>query len=171
VIDYALAQFETQLSKQLESFSGRLDGARHRKAELETELRKLTTAVAVTGHSTFLLEGIADRERELRSLTDQLLSGERGSLQRDLADLRQFVHSRLSDVMKLLYSDVGRARAELAKHVSSITMCQTREGRDGFYIASGEWNLLGNEWPRAGTVNQHFRMVAGGGFEPPTFGL
>jgi Recombinase len=79
VIYNTLDRFETELAKQLQALSGQMDGIRRRKMELESELQRLTVAVAQGGHSAFLLEGITERERELRSLNDQLVSGESGS--------------------------------------------------------------------------------------------
>ena len=84
VIDYTLDRFETELKKQFQSLSGQMDGLRRRKRKLEAELQRLTKAVAEGGHSTFLLEGIAERESELRSLTQTLIAGEPGSIQSSL---------------------------------------------------------------------------------------
>jgi hypothetical protein len=168
VVDYALGQFEKELGHQLQSLSGQMDASRRRKVELEAELRRLTSAVAKVGDSCFLLEAIVDHERELRGLTDRLLSGEPGSIQASLADLRQFVHSRLSNVKKLLYSDVEHARLEPARRVSRITMRPVETAGQRHYIASGEWGLLGEGFAASGGG---LEMVAGAGFEPATFGL
>ena len=44
-----------------------------------------------------------------------------------------------------------------------------------FYVAEGEWNMFGGlkNGPQLtdGEEGQYFRMVAGAGFEPATFGL
>jgi hypothetical protein len=47
------------------------------------------------------------------------------------------------------------------------------EGKKGHYVAVGEWNLLGGYqgFGAPETTEKRVRMVAGGGFEPPTFGL
>ena len=76
---------------------------------------------------------------------------------------------RLANVRQLLISDVQKAKAELGKHVSGIRMVPQIEGKKGHYVAEGEWNLLGgyDDAVAAG----HFRLVAGEGFEPSTFGL
>jgi hypothetical protein len=69
-------------------------------------------------------------------------------------------------------SDVRKAKAELQKHVTEIRMVPQLEGKKGHYIAEGEWNLLGGYGEGAGNpTGVHFRMVAGEGFEPSTFGL
>jgi hypothetical protein len=68
--------------------------------------------------------------------------------------VRQFVTDRLGDIRSLLRADVQRAKAELAKHVSTIEMIPQEAGRKGHYIAAGEWDLLGGEEKRV-------RVVAG----------
>src|SRR5947207_13354854 len=91
---------------------------REQKEKLESELRRLTSAIAEQGHSSFLLAAIAEREGKLREITDRLLSGGVGSVEAQVADIRRFVAERLSDLRKLLYRDVALARAELGKHVT-----------------------------------------------------
>ena len=56
----------------------------------------------------------------------------------------------MSNIRQLLYADLQRAKAELAKHVSGIRMLLQPEGKKGYYIAAGEWNLLGGYSQGAG---------------------
>ena len=79
---------------------------------------------------------------------------------------------QLGEIRQLLSADVQKAKAELEKHVTSIRMVPQLEGKKGHYIAEGEWNLMGGYGEEAGdSATKCIRMVAGGGFEPPTFGL
>jgi hypothetical protein len=65
-----------------------------------------------------------------------------------------------------------RAKTELQKHISEIRMLRQAEGKKGFYVAEGNWDLLAGYGEDAGnSATKRIRMVAGGGFEPPTFGL
>jgi hypothetical protein len=54
-------------------------------------------------------------------------------------------------------------------------MYPLEDGEGWYYIAEGAWDLLGADPKspkmRAVTAEGRVRMVAGGGFEPPTFGL
>jgi hypothetical protein len=104
-------------------------------------------------------------ERELTEIETSLRQGDEDS-GKSPEELQQFVHDRLLSLPDLLSCDVPRARAELAKHVSQITMHPTDQNGTRHYVCQGDWNLLGSLTGR-GDV----RMVAGGGFEPPTFGL
>ena len=47
---------------------------------------------------------------------------------------------------------------------------ETGDGR-GKYVAEGQWNLLGGYQEGSSLADERVRLVAGGGFEPPTFGL
>ena len=56
-----------------------------------------------------------------------------------------------------------------------VQMYPTEDGEGWCYLAEGTWDLMGNA-PVGPTLGQpedgwRFEMVAGGGFEPPTFGL
>jgi hypothetical protein len=119
-----------------------------------------------------LVEAINDRERQLRDITERLLSAGPGSLESHLSGIRQFVTKRLSDLQGLLSGETTLARVEIQKHLEEIRMTpQYGEGKP-HYLAEGAWNLLGKETgPSHNTAPLPIRMVAGGGFEPPTFGL
>lgn len=143
-IDYALSQFEIQLRKELQSMSSQMDAVRQRKAQLEEEIRNYTRALA-DGYSPAITAEVAAREKELAAITDRLVSGEAGSIQARLAEIRQFVQSRLADVRKLLYSDIPRARQELARHVDAIILKPTEDNGRRYYLATGSWNLVGKE--------------------------
>jgi site-specific DNA recombinase len=171
-IEYVIAEFGRQLKGALENLSSELSEMRERKAKIETELGRLTATAAQTGPSFFLVEAINDRERQLRDITERLLSAGPGSLESHLSGIRQFVTKRLSDIQGLLSGETTLARAEIKKHLEEIRMTpQYGEGKP-HYLAEGAWNLLGKETgPSHNTAPLPIRMVAGGGFEPPTFGL
>ena len=73
--------------------------------------------------------------------------------------IRSSIRKALSDIPSLLKKAPEQAKAKLSEHLKTIEMIPQS---DGSYVASGEWDLLGVRGPV---------MVAGGGFEPPTFGL
>jgi len=56
-----------------------------------------------------------------------------------LREIEDFVFSRLKDLSGLLTSEIPRAKAELAKHCTNITLTP----EDKTYRLSGEWDLLG----------------------------
>jgi hypothetical protein len=171
VIDYAVEQFGKKLVQSMATMSQTLGRMRDRKHELEAELGRLTAAVAASGHSAFLLTAITDRERELRDITETLLAERGESIESRLKDIRQFVTDRLGDLRKLLNADVQRARAELAKHVTDIRLVPVQAASQSHYIAEGTWDLVGGYEGGSNREGKRVGLVAGGGFEPPTFGL
>ena len=171
-IDYVIEEFGRQLKVALENLSGELAQMRERKETIEAELRRLTATAAQTGPSPFLIEAINDRERQLRDITERLLSAGPGSVESHLTGIREFVTKRLSDLQGLLSGETTLARTELKKHVEEIRMTpQYGYGRP-HYLAEGAWNLLGKETgPSHNTAPLQIRMVAGVRFELTTFGL
>ena len=164
VIDYTLREFQRHLAAARVYAAQDQERAQERKKTLEEQLQRLTGAVAESGHSSFLLQAIAEREGELAEV-ERLRAAAGDSVNLDQDELRRFALEQLSALPELLSADVGRARAELAQHVTQITMTPAQANGTQHYFCQGDWNLLGPT--KAGDV----RMVAGGGFEPPTFGL
>jgi site-specific DNA recombinase len=164
-IDYALQEFQRQLDSASASAGKDRERKKAHKKELEEQLQRLTTAVAQTGHSASLLQAIAEREQELAEVEKSLCQeGANGGVHSE--ELRRFAVARLSALPELLSSDVARARSELARHIDFVKMTPTEEDGNRRYFCEGDWNLIGS-LAATGDV----RMVAGGGFEPPTFGL
>jgi hypothetical protein len=167
-IEYVLAEFQRQLGQALSTMQDDLGRARDRKIQLEKELGNLIGAVAATGHTASMAEAIGERERELRTITQQLLGNQCEAVMPQLSELRDFILERLTNIRALVTSNVERARVELAKHITSITL----QPQDGHYEAMGEWNVVGKQQPNTSKGDgMRVWMVAGDGFEPPTFGL
>ena len=163
-VDYVIDEFERQLHASLSDLTNQVGLMRHRSGLLQSELRNLVAMTATCGPSPSLIDGINQREQELKTITRQLLASEGASVTSQVRQVRQFVTERLGNIRGLLTANVQQAKAELAKHVSTIKMFPKETGHVGHYVAIGEWNLLGAEAERV-------RMVAGEGFEPSTFGL
>ena len=68
--------------------------------------------------------------------------------------MQQFVQERLQDVRGLLFADVSRAKAELSKHCTAITLTPTASG----FRISDDWNLLADVWMVPGA--RHGRNVS-----------
>jgi site-specific DNA recombinase len=172
VVDYALQEFERQLCASLADLATGLDRMRQRKEAIQQELDRLIAAVASVGHSPALVKAINEREQELGEIAQKVLAAQPDSVSARVSRTRLFVSERLGNIRQLLYADVQKAKAELAKHVTSVEMVPRSEGKEGHYIAIGEWNLLGGFGGNSDeTGEKRVRMVAGEGFEPSTFGL
>ena len=77
--------------------------------------------------------------------------------------MRLFVKGQVATIRHLTRTDVRKANEELLPQVAE---------KKGYYVAEGEWKLLGGYGEGVGNPNaEHIRLVAGAGFEPATFGL
>jgi site-specific DNA recombinase len=147
--DYAVMEFQRQLQAALGGLSDDLAEMRQRKTRLEAEVRRLVSAVAECGHSKSLLEEIGRKEAELQAIVDRLLSTTPESIESRVGEIRNFVASRLTNLRDQLRKDTALARTELLKHSSEITMTPHRDSERRFYVAEGNWDLLGNAWSEA----------------------
>ena len=143
VIDFAIAEFGRQLRTALASMSSEVVGLRRRKEQLGTEIRRLTDAIAQGGPLDSLLSELASRESELKVITIRLLSANGSSIDDRLQEIRQFVTNRVTNLRRLLSRDTALAKSDLQSHITEIRMMPTEDGREWYYIAEGNWNLLG----------------------------
>jgi DNA invertase Pin-like site-specific DNA recombinase len=167
VVEYALQEFERQLTVTLADLSGQVHRMRQRREQIQSELGRLVETAAVCGHSAALVEAINSREQELNEIAQRLLAAEPGSVSAHISNIRRFVSERLLNIRQLMNGDVRGAKALFAKHVSTVQMFPQAEGKKGHYVASGEWNLMGGY--AEGIENQdstemRVRMVAGAYF-------
>jgi site-specific DNA recombinase len=167
IVDYALQEFERQLTSALSELSGQVGRMHQRRDQIQGELRRLIETAAACGHSATLVEAINSREQELSEITQRLFTSQSDSVSVHVAKIRRFVSERLGNIRELLNADVQKAKAELAKHVTEIRMLPQPQGKKGHYIATGEWNLLGGYPEGVGLqvgAGKRVRMVAGAYF-------
>jgi hypothetical protein len=143
---FALEEFKRQLQERLTAARSHLGVLRAKREKLKTEISNLARAVAEGHSSTALLIELGKRERELEGISEQLLAADGTGFDARLQEIERFVQQRLQDVRALLLADVPRAKAELSKHCSAITL--TPQGST--YRISGDWNLLGGRSDGAG---------------------
>ncbi len=111
VVDYAIGEFERQLDASLADLTGQAGRMRQRSEQIKQELRNLVAMTATCGPSPALIEGINQREQELKAIIGQLLAGERGSVSPQVGQIRQFVTERLGNIRGLLAADAQRPKA------------------------------------------------------------
>jgi hypothetical protein len=76
----------------------------------------------------------------LEEISDELLATDDRGIDARLKEIEEFVVSGLRNVQRRLAGEIPRAKAELAKHCTEITL--TPEGNS--YKLTGDWDLLGN---------------------------
>ena len=173
-IEFAIEIFGRQLRSSLASVSSKLGEMRSRKEKLEREIRNFTQAIAENGHSKYIIEEIAVREKEISGITDRLLSSTPDSIEAQIGEVRRLVEEGIQNLQSLSKLESSAAKEELHSHLSAVRMYPSVDGEGWYYLAEGAWDLLGAD-PLAPDTRVYeegrIRMVAGGGFEPPTFGL
>ncbi len=173
-VSYAVAEFCRQLKEADGNLSREAERAIEQKRKVQAELSRLVLAVADSGHSTFLIEAIDQREQDLRNINERLNACGPGREQLQPADVTDFVKDRLATLCDLLNSDVTQARTELLRHVSEIRLKPMQAETGSEYVAEGEWDLLGThpETDRARhLLGVRARLVAGVRLEPTTYRL
>jgi site-specific DNA recombinase len=143
VIDYAITEFGRQLRAALSCMSSELTGLRRRKEQLEAEIRRFTAAIARGGPLDSLVREIGSRESELKGISNRLFSVSASSMDGHLEETRQFVTQRIRNLSRLLGSDIALAKSELQSHLGEVRMTPTEDRREWYYVAEGNWNLLG----------------------------
>jgi site-specific DNA recombinase len=147
---FALDEFKRQLRARLSDARSHLAVMRNKREKLKVEIGNLARAIAEGHSSAALLDELGKRERELDSISEELLTADGNGLDARLQEIEKFVQKRLQDIRGLLFADVPRAKAELSKHCTAIKL--TPEGST-FRIA-GDWNLLGGRSDGAGGQNR-----------------
>jgi len=164
-IERAIGEFECQLQAALAALESKIDRMRQRETEIGLELGRLISLAAKCDHSPSLIEAINTLEQERRDITHQLLSAEPDSVAAEVGCIRHFVSGQFGNLRDLIRTSVAKAKAELHKHVSEIRMLPQAEGKKGYYVAEGNWDLLGGYREDSGGLGiPHFRMVAGDQF-------
>jgi hypothetical protein len=128
----------------------RSSAMRQKREKLKAEIANLARAIAEGHNSAALLDELGKRERELDRIAEDLLAADGRGLEARLQGIEEFVEQRLKDIQGLLSADVSRAKAELSKHCTAITL--TPEGSS--FRISGDWNLLGGRSDGAGGQNR-----------------
>jgi site-specific DNA recombinase len=142
-----------------------------KRGQLQLELERLGDAIATRGGSKSLLEALGKREKELEQLVTTIAALKTINVSVDLKWLTKRVTEEVDQISNLLNLEPERAKAYILKRVSEIRMQPTEENGQRFYVAEGEYIVGEKEKVTGAVLNGDFRMVAGAGFEPATFGL
>src|SRR6266480_5069895 len=147
VIEYTLNRFEEQLAKTVAARRQGDADLRRQAAELErciaNQLRGLSD-----GYSPAITEEIANLERQLATVREQLRASDPPAVKLQMRDARRFIEHRLRSLDALWEGDPRVAREEIAKHVQRITLRPMLRT----YVATGVWDWLRGLEPAATMV-------------------
>src|ERR1035441_2344785 len=105
---------------------------RSRKEKLEREIRNFTQAIAENGHSKYIIEEIAVREKEISGITDRLLSSTPDSIEAQIGEVRRLVEEGIQNLQSLSRLESPAAKEELHSHLSAVRMSPLEDG-EGWY--------------------------------------
>jgi predicted RNase H-like nuclease (RuvC/YqgF family) len=130
-----------------EKLNAELTTMRARKLQLEAELARLANAIAEGQQSQTLMKAIAEREAEVREITNKLIEPGPDSLQATLGVLREFAITRLAEIRDLISQpeSIDLARAVLAEHFGTFMLEPTIQKGEPVYLAHGKVDFFGDE--------------------------
>ena len=126
-VAYALAEFKRQYKAKVEGVRSRLGTMQREREKLKLEISNLAAVIAQGRNSPALLAELEKRERHLTEISDEIFSSSENGLDAKLKEIEDFVMRRLGDIHGHLTGDVRRAKSEMAKHCTEITL--TPEGQ------------------------------------------
>jgi site-specific DNA recombinase len=150
VIEHIVKRFEKALQRRAANVDDELARMRKRKAALQTEVANLAQAIAKSGYqSPAIMEQIAEREKELRLITDELVEP-RGSVRTQIRELRAFALGELGNIKRILSApeNITQARAKLVERVGTFTLEPVKENGKLIYMASGKVDFFGGAHSR-----------------------
>jgi site-specific DNA recombinase len=142
VIEYALCQFEAQLTKSMKAVTGQMADLDSKRRKVEKELANFMRAIASGAESVTIRNEIADREKELQRINAQIVSAKPDSVRTKIQDARKLVEANMKDIKKLFGVDASAAKMTLAKYMPQIVLKPaTKDGRKIYQVIS-QWELL-----------------------------
>jgi site-specific DNA recombinase len=144
-----------------------------RMEETDAKIENIKEAIERGAFTDTTTEMLRKAEEEKAALVSQLEELRRVSSQPFPRVSEKTVAAYVKNLRELMYVDPRAARMELQKHIESITLTRnvSKEGKESLEISvkvipDGILQVL-----VAQSLTIAPQMVAGGGFEPPTFGL
>ncbi|HWY42925.1 MAG TPA: hypothetical protein VNX66_05480 [Candidatus Sulfotelmatobacter sp.] len=142
---YTVAKLEEALREEHRHLDTELLRLRDRKRVVEGEIGRLVEAIAEGQPSKSLTTAIAERERELKAITDRLLEPGPGLLSETIGNLRAIAMGHLANLRKLVSQpqNVEQTRAVLAEHFGTFKLEPVSEDGESKYRAHGKVDFFG----------------------------
>ncbi len=151
VVEYTLERFESELGGQMARIDDEREVLEKQNRTLNAEIRLFAAALPAAREARApdaIIGAINEREAESKQISARFLESRPDFFKAKLHDVKEFVSARLEDLQKLLARDVAIAKTELQKHVQRIDLMPVEAGGERFYLAEGEWDLLGGSTSR-----------------------
>jgi hypothetical protein len=141
-VEHIVKRLRSEVQSKIDSGCGNGADLRARRLRLESEIERLTNAIAAGEPSQSIWFAIRERERELRATDEKLSAPTCKSTDTGIEGIRRFALSRLMDLRALLSKpeNITRVRAMLAEHVGKIKLSPALTGG---YAALGTFDVIG----------------------------
>ena len=164
ILDYALGQFELQLERRLSQIrkqTSSQDSLRKHRVELHAKAKRITSAIADTGHSSSLLTELQSIEAEIEQVERQIATCKPFDVKALLSEARKFAADRLMNLATFLRANADLAKPAILKHIKQLVLTPRQSPTGPVYEVSGSLEL---------TPPDHdvMPLVARDGIEPPT---
>jgi hypothetical protein len=141
-----VAKLEEALQEQFQILDAELRELKQRRQQVEAEIDRLVQAIADGQTSRSLMVAIAERETELKTITDRLLEPRPGSFTEILGNLRTIALEHLANLRRLVSNkeNVEQTRAALAEHFGVFKLEPVSENGKLTYRAHGKVDFFGD---------------------------
>lgn len=159
-IEYALQRFQEELQRRLRDLqertlkaAGEVANLQDRRRELKARARSLGEAIAKMGHSTTLLQQLAELEGEIEQIDEKLaLANQPLDLSFSLDLIRDFVSKKAADFQAAFDAEPARARQILASHIEKLVLTPRATAEGPVYDVTGDLDLFGGDKTAMGLV-------------------
>ena len=162
-LNHALRQFEVHLRRRLGEIQRQTSSPKalqKRYLELQAKAKRITQAIAETGHSRSLLAELQTIELEIEHVGEQIATSKPMDPNMVLAEARNFATGRLMNLRTFLRANAETAKPAIMKHIKQLVLTPRQTPTGPIYEVSGSFELA----PEKDVMP----VVARDGIEPPT---
>jgi septal ring factor EnvC (AmiA/AmiB activator) len=160
MIEYTLVRFQEQLQKRLAEIQRQatgLEDLRRQRRQSQESAKRVTDAIAATGHSAALLSKLAEVEARIEDLDRRVEGCNPINVAATVEEIRDFVYRNILNLRGLLHEDASKSKDALARHIGQLVLKPKQTPTGQVYEVSGDLNLL---------VEDVMPVVARDGIEP-----
>ena len=133
-----------------------------RRTELKGRAKNSAEAIGTAGPLPSLLSQLAEVEKEIDQINEQLTqSADPGRFRVSVTEIQDFAIRKTMQLKELLATDIKRARAALTKHLGKLSLLPKESPEGPLFRFPVIWTFLGGD---QGVM----LVVARDGIEPPT---
>jgi hypothetical protein len=147
MVDYAVQFFEKELDQRLvQDYTLRhsltIKRLQEQRSELAHQLTRLVEAIAAAGHSHALLTKLAESEKQMLEIEEQIRQLQSHNFKASTGEIRGYVTRALTDLASVFSENVYRARTELSRHITHLVLTPMQTPKGLTYEITGNWAVI-----------------------------